>query len=68
MPSRRTVLASLMASALGLPFAGAGPAAAFAGAAAGSQFGPEITRYGRHYIVNGWVLTAADLELLGIGA
>jgi len=62
MPSRRTVLASLMASALGLPLAG-GPALAFAGGAR-----PEIARYGRHYIVNGWVLTAADLDMLGIEA
>ena len=27
---------------------------------------PEIRRFGRHYIVNGWVLTAGDLELLGL--
>ena len=59
MPSRRSFLA-LMASLLGLPLAG--PAAAFVAP------GPEIRRYGRHYIVNGWVLTARDLELLGIHA
>ena len=58
MPSRRSFLA-LMASALGLPLGL--PAAAFAP-------GPEIRRYGRHFIVNGWVLTARDLELLGLRA
>jgi hypothetical protein len=59
MPSRRAFLA-LMASALGLPLAG--PAAAFVAP------GPEIRRYGRHFIVNGWVLTARDLELIGLRA
>jgi hypothetical protein len=59
VPSRRSVLA-LMASLLGLPLAG--PAAAFVAP------GPEIRRYGRHYIVNGWVLTARDLELIGLRA
>jgi hypothetical protein len=59
MPSRRSFLA-LMASALGLPFAGS--AAAFVAP------GPVIRRYGRHYLVNGWVLTARDLELLGLRA
>ena len=63
MPSRRSVLA-LMASLLGLPLAG--PAAAFAAPAPGIS--PEIRRFGRHYIVNGWVLTARDLELLGLRA
>ena len=63
MPSRRSVLA-LMASLLGLPLAG--PAAAFV--APGPGIRPEIRRYGRHYIVNGWVLTARDLELLGLDA
>jgi hypothetical protein len=61
MPSRRSVLASLLASTLGLPLAG--PAAALVGGG-----GPEIRRYGRFVIVNGWVLTAADLELLGLHA
>lgn len=60
MPSRRTVLASLLASTLG-PLA-AGPAAALTGPL------PEIRRYGRFYILNGWILTAADLETLGIRA
>jgi hypothetical protein len=59
MPSRRSFLA-LMASALGLPLAG--PAAAFVAP------GPAIRRCGRHYIVDGWVLTARDLELLGLRA
>jgi hypothetical protein len=58
MPSRRSVLA-LMASLLGLPLGL--PAAAF-------DSRPEIRRYGRHYIVNGWVLTARDLELIGLDA
>ena len=66
MPSRRSVLA-LTASLLGLPLA-AGPAAAFA--ALGDPAGPrpEVRRYGRHFLVNGWVLTAEDLERLGLHA
>ena len=63
MPSRRSALA-LMASFLGLPLAG--PAAAFIAPGPGTH--PEIRRYGRHYIVNGWVLTARDLDRLGLGA
>jgi hypothetical protein len=47
-----------MVSLLGLPLAGPAFAAP----------GPEIRRVGRHYIVNGWVLTARDLELLGLRA
>jgi hypothetical protein len=69
MPSRRSVLA-LTASLLGLPLA-AGPAAAFAGLAGGAGgIGPrpEVRRYGRHFLVNGWVLTADDLERLGLDA
>ena len=50
--------------ALGLPLAG--PAAALVAPGPGIQ--PEIRRFGRHYIVNGWVLTARDLELLGLDA
>lgn len=67
MPSRRSVL-TLMASLLGLPLAGS--AAAFVAPGPGSHPGshPEIRRYGRHYIVNGWVLTARDLERLGLDA
>jgi hypothetical protein len=61
MPSRRSVLASLMASTLGLPLAG--PATAFVGSDV-----PQIRRYGRFFIVNGWVLTAADLERIGVHA
>ncbi len=57
--SRRSVLA-LMASLLGLPLAG--PVAAFVAP------GPEVRRCGRHFIVNGWVLTARDLERLGLRA
>ena len=59
MPSRRSFLA-LMASLLGLSLAGR--------AAALVMPGPEIRRYGRFYIVNGWVLTARDLKLLGLRA
>jgi hypothetical protein len=62
MPDRRTVLA-LIASLGGLPFAG--PAAAFVAPAAPA---PEIRRYGRFFIVNGWVLTADDLERLDLHA
>lgn len=61
MPDRRSVLA-LMTSLLGLPLAG--PAAAFVAPAPG----PVVRRFGRHYIVNGWVLTARDLDLLGLEA
>ena len=63
MPSRRSVLA-LMASLLGLPRAG--PATAFVAPDPAAL--PEIRRYGRHYIVNGWVLTGRDLALLGLRA
>lgn len=63
MPSRRSVLA-LMTAFLGLPLAG--PAAAFVGPGPASY--PEIRRIGRHYLVNGWVLTALDLETLGLRA
>jgi hypothetical protein len=72
MPSRRSVLA-LTASLLGLPLA-SGPAAAFAGSGAGSGSGlapgprPEVRRFGRHFLVNGWVLTADDLVRLGLDA
>lgn len=63
MPSRRSFLA-LMASVLGLSLPG--PAAAFV--VSGPRNHPEIRRFGRHYLVNGWVLTARDLELLGLDA
>lgn len=59
MSSRRSFLA-LMASALGMPLA------ALVAPAPGIQ--PGIRRFGRHYIVNGWVLTARDLNLLGLDA
>ena len=59
MPSRRSFLA-LMASA-------PRPAARRPRRRL-RRAGPEIRRYGRHYIVNGWVLTARDLELLGLRA
>jgi hypothetical protein len=67
MPDRRSVLA-LLASLLGLPLAG--PAAAFVPPRPRIRPGirPRIRRYGRHYIVNGWVLTARDLERLGLDA
>jgi hypothetical protein len=58
---RRSVLA-LMASLLALPLTGP---AAFA---APDLTHPEIRRWGRHYIVNGWVLTSQDLDLLGLDA
>lgn len=66
MPDRRSVLA-LMASLGLLPLAGS-PAAALAPVPAAAGPRPEVRRYGRHFIVNGWVLTAADLELLGLHA
>ena len=61
MPSRRSVLA-LMVALLGLPFAGRAAALVASGTVDG------IRRFGRHYIVNGWVLTARDLDLLGLDA
>jgi hypothetical protein len=76
MPSRRSVLA-LTTALFGLPLA-AGPAAALAaldpgfGPGFGRGFGPgprpEVRRYGRHFLVNGWVLTADDLARLGLDA
>lgn len=69
MPSRRSFLA-LMAAALGLPLAGPAAALVVPGVATGVATGPgpEIRRFGRHFLVNGWVLTARDLELLGLDA
>jgi hypothetical protein len=64
MPSRRSVLA-LTAALLGLPLA-TGPAAALAALDPGSR--PEVRRHGRHFLVNGWVLTAEDLGRLGLEA
>jgi hypothetical protein len=70
MPSRRALLATLAATAV-TPLL-AGPAGAFApqgvpGVAA-ALFGPrpEIRPWGKFFIVNGWVLTARDLETLGL--
>jgi hypothetical protein len=65
MPSRRSVLA-LTAALLGLPLAGTAFVAPAPGIGPGID--PEIRRYGRHYIVNGWVLTARDLERIGLDA
>jgi hypothetical protein len=62
MPDRRSVL-TLIASLAGLPLA-AGPAAALVAAPPM----PAVRRYGRHFIVNGGVLTAADLERNGLHA
>jgi hypothetical protein len=59
MPDRRSALAVM--AALGVLPLAARPAAF---AAAPPQ--PEIRRYGRHFIVNGWVLTARDLARLGL--
>ena len=47
----------------GLPLA-SGPVAALVPV----PTGPEVRRFGRHYLVNGWILTARDLELLGLDA
>lgn len=65
--SRRSVLA-VMTTLLGLPLAGPAAALVAPGSAPRRGFHPAIRRYGRHYIVNGWVLTARDLELLGLDA
>ena len=63
MPSRRSLLAA-MASLLALPLVPR-PAAALV---APLLPAPEIRRFGRHFIVNGWVLTRQDLERLGLHA
>jgi len=65
--SRRSMLA-LMTTLLGLPLAGPAAALVAPGPELPSAFHPEIRRHGRHYVVNGWVLTARDLELLGLDA
>lgn len=62
MPSRRALLASLVATTVAPALAG--PAAAFAPAFPGPL--PEIRPWGKFFIVNGWVLTARDLEALGL--
>lgn len=63
MPSRRALLASLVATTVAPVLAG--PANAFApGSFPGPR--PEIRPWGRFFIVNGWVLTAQDLETLGL--
>ena len=77
MPSRRALLASLVATTVAPVLAG--PAAAFApGSPSGSALSgsalsgaflgprPEIRRWGKFFIVNGWVLTGRDLETLGL--
>jgi hypothetical protein len=63
MPSRRALLASLAAAGVAPLFAG--PAGAFAPEGfLGPR--PEIRAWGKFFIVNGWVLTARDLETLGL--
>lgn len=58
MPRRRTFLMSLAALAgLVVPF----PARAAVPVPAPM---PAVRRYGRMYVVNGWILTAADVEAL----
>lgn len=70
MPSRRALLATLAATTVAPLLAR--PAAAFApkgipgGAAALLGPRPEIRAWGKFFIVNGWVLTARDLETLGL--
>ena len=71
MPSRRALLASLVATTVAPALAG--PAAAFAPAAdvPGGPLAflgprPEIWPWGKFFIVNGWVLTGRDLETLGL--
>lgn len=73
MPSRRALLASLVATTVAPVLAGSlgGPAAAFAPGtlAPGLAFlgpRPEIRPWGKFFIVNGWVLTGRDLETLGL--
>jgi hypothetical protein len=51
MPSRRRFLTSLIAALVASPFGGLAPRARAAGT-------------GRFHIVNGWILTDADLEVL----
>lgn len=69
VPGRRAFLRSAALAALALP---AAPLAARAGAAfdpvlAGRPAsGATVRRLGPHFLVNGWVLTRADLDALGI--
>jgi hypothetical protein len=65
MPSRRALLASLAAATVAPALAG--PAAAFAPGSGGFPAPlPDIRPWGKFFIVNGWVLTANDLETLGL--
>lgn len=68
MPSRRALLASLVATTIAPVLAGPAGAFAPAGPLPGAFLGPrpEIRPWGKFFIVNGWVLTARDLETLGL--
>ena len=52
MQNRRSFLASIALLTAGLPFAGWG----------GRQL--AVQRYGKFFLVNGWILTAEDVEAL----
>lgn len=63
--ARRRFLKSMGAAAL-VPFlGGAGTAAAAAAPGLAGPL-PEVVALGRVFLVNGWVLTRADLEALGL--
>jgi hypothetical protein len=62
---RRLFLKSLGMAALA-PLLGAGPAAALPAVAAGPAL--TVTALGGAFLVNGWILSRADLAALGIHA
>ena len=80
MKGRRAFLKSAMGALLAAPAAGAamamGPGPAGPGTAGMGMAGLEMagsagaglvaTRHGAYFLVDGWVLTAADLATLGI--
>jgi hypothetical protein len=67
-PARRRFLKSMGAVALAPLLGGAGLAAATPAAAAAGAAGPlpAVVPLGRMFLVNGWLLTRADLEALGL--
>ena len=61
-------LAPLVGAGLAEPLAAAAPAAEGPTAAGSLAAGPAVIAAGRVFLVNGWVLTRADLDVLGLHA